>query len=98
LLPSENSRTITCTAFAYKGTHLEGGLSGLLSQDKAPDREPVNLATRVARLGSKGITIIRRPLWAEGCILSAAAFAFNPRTRRGIVRHRKAGARDRPVR
>ncbi len=52
LLPSENSRTITCTAFAYKGTHLEGGLSGLLSQDKAPDREPVNLATRVARLGS----------------------------------------------
>ena len=43
---------------------------------------PVNLATRVARLGSLGITIIRRPLGAtcatRARILSASAQAGNP--------------------
>lgn len=47
-------------------------------------------------MGSKGIAIIRRPLWAQVCILSAAAALFNARSTRDIVPH-GTGAVARPA-
>ena len=54
--------------------------------------------THGTSLGSLGITIIRRPLWAGGCILSAVAARFNPRRAGDIVRRGKEGGQVRGFR